>query len=153
MALYLVQHGLSLSKHVDPEKGLSPEGTSAVNRIAEIAQKYQVRVNQIRHSGKKRAQQTADIFADMLAPPKGVQQISGINPLDDVSVIAGTISSDDNVMLVGHLPFMERMTSFLITGSIENPVFKFQNSGIVCLDQDTETKSWCIKWTLMPTIG
>jgi phosphohistidine phosphatase len=56
-------------------------------------------------------------------------------------------------MLVGHLPFMERMTSFLITGSTENPVFKFQNSGIVCLDQDPETKSWFIKWTLMPNIG
>jgi phosphohistidine phosphatase len=56
-------------------------------------------------------------------------------------------------MLVGHLPFMERMTSFLITGSMEMPVFKFQNSGIVCLDKYPATPFWVIKWTLMPNIG
>jgi phosphohistidine phosphatase len=56
-------------------------------------------------------------------------------------------------MLVGHLPFMERMTAFLITGSIDKPVFKFQNSGIVCLDKDPEAKAWVIRWALMPKIG
>ncbi|MBW2055509.1 MAG: phosphohistidine phosphatase SixA, partial [Deltaproteobacteria bacterium] len=58
-----------------------------------------------------------------------------------------------NRMLVGHLPFMERMTSYLITGSIETPVFKFQNSVIVCLDNYPTTPFWVIKWTLMPNIG
>ena len=32
-------------------------------------------------------------------------------------------------------------------------LFKFQNSGIVCLDKDPETGSWVIVWTLMPNIG
>ena len=57
-----------------------------------------------------------------------------------------------NLMLVGHLPFMERLTSHLITGSSENLVFKFQNGGIVCLDQDPGTDTWFIKWALMPNI-
>ena len=56
-------------------------------------------------------------------------------------------------MLVGHLPFMERMTSYLIIGSTEPPLFKFQNGGIVCLDRLPETGRWVIKWTLMPNIG
>jgi phosphohistidine phosphatase len=56
-------------------------------------------------------------------------------------------------MLVGHLPFMERLTAFLITGSIDRPVFKFQNSGIVRLDKDPETQAWVILWSLMPAIG
>jgi phosphohistidine phosphatase len=47
---------------------------------------------------------------------------------------------------------MERMTSFLITGSIEKPVFKFQNSGIVCLDKDSASGFWRIKWALVPNI-
>jgi phosphohistidine phosphatase len=61
--------------------------------------------------------------------------------------------SQDNIMIVGHLPFMERLTSFLITGDVERPVFTFQNGGIVCLDEDPEAKGWVIKWTLMPEIG
>ncbi len=153
MALFLVQHGKSLSKDVDPDQGLSEEGVAETKRIAEVAKGYNVNVAGIKHSVKTRARTTAEIFAAALNPAEGIQEITGIKPMDDVKAIADSINSQSNTMLVGHLPFMERMTSFLITGSIEITVFKFQNSGIVCLDQDPETKSWFIKWTLMPNIG
>ena len=58
-----------------------------------------------------------------------------------------------NTMLVGHLPFMDRMASYLVTGSTDTPVFKFQNSGIVCLNKNPDTDSWVIVWTLIPNIG
>ena len=88
-----------------------------------------------------------------MRPKKGVKEGSGLKPLDDVSAFAATINSRDNLMFVGHLPFMERLTSYLITGSVDRPVFKFQNGGIVCLDRDQDTDFWFIKWTLMPEIG
>ena len=153
MALFLVQHGKSLSKDVDPDQGLSDEGIAESKRIAEVAKGYNVNIAGIKHSVKTRARTTAEIFADALNPAEGIQEITGIKPMDDVEAIAESIDYQANTMLVGHLPFMERMTSFLITGSIENPIFKFQNSGIVCLDKDPETKFWFIKWTLMPNIG
>lgn len=152
MALYLVQHGQSLPKDKDPQKGLSEEGISETKRIAEVAKGYGVPVAGITHSGKTRARQTAEIFAATLEPAGGLQARSGLNPLDDVTAFAGDIDSTENRMFVGHLPFMERLTAHLITGSIEKPVFKFQNSGIVCLDKDPDTQSWVIKWTLMPKI-
>ncbi len=40
MALYLVQHGKSLSKDQDPQKGLSEEGAVETRRIAEVAANY-----------------------------------------------------------------------------------------------------------------
>jgi phosphohistidine phosphatase len=55
-------------------------------------------------------------------------------------------------MLVGHLPFMERLAAYLVTGSWERRIIKFQNGGIVCLDKESETGGWFIKWTLMPNI-
>lgn len=152
MALLLVQHGKSLPKDEDPEKGLSDEGVLDVKRIADAAKKYGVNISCIKHSGKKRALQTADIFASALQPELGVQEINGINPLDDVASFADNISSGEDLMLVGHLPFMEKLVSFLITGSIARPVIKFQNGGIVCLDEDTDNHWWVIKWALMPTI-
>lgn len=153
MALLLVQHGKSLSKDKDPAKGLSEEGISEVEHIAGIAKKYGVNVSRIMHSGKKRALQTAEIFAEALEPDEGIQEIEGIKPLDDVDVFADKIEISDNLMLVGHLPFMERLTSYLITGSIEKPVFKFQNGGILCMDKNPGTQVWFIKWALMPDIG
>jgi len=153
MALFLVQHGKSLPKDEDPKKGLSKEGIAETKRIAEVAKGYNVLVSSISHSGKTRARQTAEIFESILKPEGGIQESSGLNPLDDVSAFADKIDSTANCMLVGHLPFMERISSYVITGSIEKPVFKFQNSGIVCLDKYPTTPFWVIKWTLMPNIG
>ena len=153
MALYLVQHGKSLPRDVDPEKGLSQEGISEVHRIAEVAAEYGCKIGKISHSGKKRAKQTAKIFASYLKPENGVIEIKGIDPLDDVTGLGETLSAGDNLMLVGHLPFMQRLASHLIIGSSEPPVIQFQNGGIVCLDQQPDLQNWIIKWTLMPNIG
>ena len=153
MTLYLVQHGQSLPKDVDPDQDLSEKGVAETEHIAGVAKNYQIKVGQIMHSVKTRARKTADIFASALNPSAGINEVEGLKPMDDVVAFAASISSGTNTMLVGHLPFMERMTSYLVTGSIDKPVFKFQNSGIVCLDQDPETKSWVITWALMPKIG
>lgn len=152
MALFLVQHGKSLPPDIDPERGLSEEGISEVERVASAAKSHNISVAIIQHSGKKRAHQTADIFATALNPKGGVEQRIGINPMDDVEPLARGVNAKDNVMFVGHLPFMERLVSHLITGSADRPVIKFQNGGIVCLDQDPNTQIWIIKWTLMPDI-
>ena len=152
MALYLVQHGKSLPKDQDPQKGLSEEGVAETKRVVEVAKGYKVPVAGITHSGKTRARQTAEIFSKALEPGGGIDERSGLSPLDDVADFAGSIDSAANRMFVGHLPFMERLTAYLITGSIEKPVFKFQNSGIVCLDMDPDSRSWVIRWSLMPHI-
>jgi phosphohistidine phosphatase len=153
MALYLVQHGRSQSKDVDPDQGLTPEGEAEVKRIAGVARGYGVRVHSILHSGKTRARQTAAIMAEALGPAGGVREKTGLKPLDDVTALGGLIDSTEDVMLVGHLPFMQRLAAWLITGSIEPPVFKFQNGGIVCLEENRELGGWVITWSLMPNIG
>jgi phosphohistidine phosphatase len=79
--------------------------------------------------------------------------VGGLKPLDDVITFAASIDPAENTMLVGHLPFMERMTAYLVTGSTDKPVFRFQNSGIVCLNKESDSDSWVIVWTLMPKIG
>ena len=153
MALYLVQHGKSLPKDIDPDQGLSEEGVAETKRIADVAANYRVNVSQIKHSVKTRAHKTAEIFASAFNPAGGILEVAGLKPLDDVTSFAAAIDPNENIMLVGHLPFMERMASCLVTGSTDTPVFKFQNSGIVCLNKNPDTDSWVIVWTLMPNIG
>jgi len=153
MALFLVQHGKSLEKVIDPEEGLSEQGIADTQRIAEVAKGYQVNPSQIYHSIKKRAQQTAQIFQSLLNPEKGTKEIQGIKPMDNVVVFKETIVSSEQIMVVGHLPFLERLTSLLVTGDEDLLVFKFQNSGIVCLEVAPDNSSWYIKWALMPHIN
>ncbi len=156
MALFLVQHGKNLSKDIDPGKGLSEDGISEVKRIANVAKVYGIQADKIYHSGKARARQTAQIFASTINFQGEIQEITGMKALDDVvefsSMIENEIESKKNIMLVGHLPFMEKLSAYLVTGSEDKPIFKFQNGGIVCLDKDPDRQSWIIKWTLMPNI-
>ncbi|GAB6905497.1 Phosphohistidine phosphatase, SixA [Desulfosarcina cetonica] len=153
MALYVVQHGKSLTKDQDPQKGLSTEGVADTERIADVAAGYRVPVQRILHSGKKRARQTAEILFQKLSPPDGMDLCEGMNPLDDVRAFAQQIDLNQNSMLVGHLPFMERMLGFLICGNPDQIVFKLQNSGIVCVDRVDGVENPVIRWALMPMIG
>ncbi|MCK5003405.1 MAG: phosphohistidine phosphatase SixA [Gammaproteobacteria bacterium] len=153
MAIYLVQHGISLAKDVDPERGLSVEGAQIVERIARTVKDHKLPVKKIVHSGKKRAEQTADIFSQYLQTVEVVQQGPGLSPMDDVIAFAQKLQPESETMYVGHLPFMEKLTGYLTTGNENKPVFTFQNGGIVCLDKSPKDSNWQIKWSLMPNIG
>lgn len=157
MALFLVQHGKSAAKDVDPQKKLTDQGKSDTERIAQVAKNYNIPVRMVVHSGKKRAEQTAAIYTSILPGNLPLASVSGIAPLDDVKAFAATIDPDENLMVVGHLPFMERLVSYLTTGLKDTCVYKFQNSGIICLDRSIDEKdgsiNWFIKWTLNPEIS
>lgn len=152
MAIYLVQHGRNLPKEQDPEKGLSAQGMADVQRIAQVAASYGVRVARIIHSGKQRALQTAESMAAALKPEKGVQAVEGIDPLDDAIAFANTLDLSHDIMIVGHLPFLEKLAAYLVTGQDQSPVFQMQNGGIVCLDSYRDTRQVVVKWALMPDI-
>ena len=150
MPLFLVQHGKSLPKEEDPERGLSRQGIEETRAVAEMAAEQNIQVFRIIHSGKKRALQTAEIFTKVLEPEAGIAKGPGLAPMDDVTTFISTVNAEENTMVVGHLPFMERLVSYLVAGSSETQVVKFQNSGIVCLDSETDTNSFFIRWTLFP---
>ncbi len=152
MAIYLVQHGISLPKTEDPDPGLSPEGAADAQRIASVANSYHVNVHRIFHSGKKRARQTAEIFEQALTPAGGMEAISGLKPMDDPLLLARQLDPASDTLYVGHLPFLSSLVSYLITGSVDTPVFQLQNAGLLCLDRLPDNGPWVICWGLMPKL-
>ena len=150
MALFLVQHGKSLPKEKDPDQGLSREGQGETQTMAALAAENNVQVRRIIHSGKKRALQTAEILVKALEPEAGISKVAGLAPLDDVTEFAATVGDDEDIMVVGHLPYMERLVSYLVTGSQDKQVIKFQNSSIICLDRQVDSESWFIRWAIFP---
>lgn len=152
MKLYLVQHGEAHPKEVDPERGLTERGRRETQQVSAVAARTGLTVVQIRHSGKTRARQTAELMSEALSPPSGVVAISGLAPMDDVQPIAAELAREpEPVMLVGHLPFMARLAGFLLAGDPEQAVVKFRYSAIVCLTH-TEAR-WQVAWVLTPELA
>jgi phosphohistidine phosphatase len=150
MSLYLVQHGKSLPKEVDSEQGITDQGRIEVQKVAVKAREMSVSVARIIHSGKKRALQTAEILSRHLTPGRAAVAHEGLNPVDNAAAFALTLSGSENLMVVGHLPFMERLAAQLITGSPHKPVIRFRNGGIVYLEFEKERMTWVILWALLP---
>ncbi len=150
MKLYLVQHGQSVSKEIDPDRPLSAQGEHDVNQVADFLQQSGVAVDRIKHSGKTRARQTAEILAKALLNNGDIVAIVGIAPNDPVGSLAETIPVlETNTMIVGHLPFMAKLVSYLITGKDDYPLLTYQPGSIVCLEQD-ENHAWQIQWMIRP---
>jgi len=149
MKIFLVQHGLAVTKPEDPLRPLSAEGVASAEAMSQWAQDVGVSVSAIRHSGKLRAEQTAQYFADNLKPSGGISIASGLAPNDDVHTMVKIVNTElVNSMIVGHLPFLSRFASLLVAGDSEIEVVRFCNSGIVCLVNDNN--SWSIDWVMTP---
>ena len=151
MNLFLVQHGQAKSEAEDPARSLSDAGAEAGEKVAKWLGGLEVKVTEIRHSGKKRAEQTASIFAKHLLPLQGVGAASGLNPMDDVRPLKDELREHrGSLMIVGHLPFLSRLTGLLIAGDPECEVVRFQNAGVVCL-QEYEGR-WSVEWVVVPNL-
>lgn len=149
MELYLVQHGEAKPGDEDPARPLTEAGAAVVERMAVFAARSGVKVDEVRHSGKLRAMQTAEILAETLDPAGGVQAVLGLNPQDDVATMAdGLHREDGRLMLVGHLPFLSRLAGLLVAGDPEAEVVRFRNAGVVRLTRHDET--WTVEWVVPP---
>ena len=151
MEIYLVRHGEAKPKWEDPGCPLTESAHNDVERVANFTKNAGVKVVQIRHSGKTRAEQTAAIFAQHLNPVEGSIAISGMAPNDGVEPIADALRNETrNLMLVGHLPFLDRLASLLVTGNPETSVIKFQTASVVCLE--LEEQKWRLAWMVSPEL-
>lgn len=152
MMLLLVQHGEAKPKAEDPQRPLTDDGANAAERVAARLGAAAIEVSEIRHSGKRRAEQTAIIFARQLAPPQGVAAASGLDPKDDIGPLADELRHHGGaLMIVGHLPFLSRLAGFLLTGDAEREVVRFRNAGVVCLAEDEGV--WRVEWSLDPALA
>ena len=148
MILYLVQHGEAKPESEDPQRPLTQQGREAVRLVAAWAARAGVKVDEIRHSGKLRAEQTAGILAERLAPA-GIHSIAGLGPNDEVRPVAEHLERETRaVMLVGHLPFLSHLASCLIIRDPDRTLVRFQMGGIVCLIR--EEGKWSLAWAVTP---
>jgi phosphohistidine phosphatase len=152
MFLYLVQHGEAKREEDDPARGLTDKGVQDVRKVAAYAQKMNLRVSRIFHSGKTRAVQIAQIFTDYLKPEKGASDGGSLAPMDDPAIWVNRVAEmRENTMLVGHLPYMSKFAGLLLCGDKEKMFIDFKMGGVVCLARFDDDR-WTTEWMLVPEI-
>lgn len=153
MNLYLVQHATATTKEEDPRRPLSAEGKTEIKKTATyVAAHAGVTITRILHSGKTRAQQTAEVLGEHLKPAGGIDATDGLAPLDDPTVWESRLRDmNDDLMLVGHLPHLSRLAALLICGDAAYTVIHFRNAGVVCLYR-SDADDWSVDWTITPEL-
>lgn len=136
--LCLVQHGQAKTKDQDPDRALTDKGAADVMRVARCAtEQLGVRPTRVFHSGKTRALQTAEAWSQLLAT--GVEAASGLDPNDDPSIWASRLDSEtSDLLVVGHLPHLQRLAALLLTGDADRPVLRFHQGGLVVVERNDE---------------
>ncbi len=146
--LYFAQHGLALDKLANPDRPLSKAGIEQSSAVARQIQTSDITVSQIFHSGKLRARQTAEIFAEYLSVTS-VTAIDKLSPNDDVRQTSQNLQTSD-ALYVGHLPHLEKLVAYLVTGNENDRIIKFQNSAVVCLEKSEN--NYQLRWYLTPEL-
>lgn len=155
MKLYLVRHGSAKPASEDPQKSLSDMGKHEIETTAGYAAAHGMNgIHKIFHSGKARAEQTAEILARFVKPEAGVEKSDGLQPLDSPSTWAKRLAENkynEDIALVGHLPYMANLASLLLCHNPEGGFIEFQAAAIACLEKDDDGK-WSLEWAISPGI-
>lgn len=149
MEIYLVRHGEAVSEHVKGERPLSERGMHDVSAMAEHLSRLEINVARIYHSDRLRAKQTAQIIAQKVRPSKGLQEVQGLAPADDIDTALKLIEdAGEPVMIVGHLPHLGKLLSALLIGREYQgmELLEFDAGSVVCL-AEREGK-WLVRQSL-----
>ena len=140
MALYLMQHGQATTEAENAASPLTEAGRAAVERVAARAKAADVRIDRCVHSGRLRAEQTAEVLVGALGS-ESIEFRDGLAPNDPVAPVADWLrdaAESSSIALVGHLPFLDRLASLLITDDENTHVVEFRMGGLVKLVPKSE---------------
>ena len=152
MKLYLVRHGDALRADVDPERRLSEAGHEQVGRLAAFLSERGVRVARVLHSGKPRAEQTAEALAAAVAPAVTPEAHDGLSPNDPVEPLAGEIAAwPEDSLIAGHLPHLARLATLLLAGRNVPTGLDFDPAAAACLERDDDGV-WSLTWFFGPSL-
>ncbi len=147
MFVYLVHHGHAVNPGADPQRPLSRQGRDQTDSLSGQAATRGVRPDVIWHSGKLRARQTADAYWRACNPLAEFSATRWMQP-DDPLRLADLLQVETrDVMLVGHMPHLDRLLRRLI-GLIDDApqAGSFPVNGVVAVER-TAT-GWVERWRL-----
>jgi phosphohistidine phosphatase len=130
MNLYILRHGIAVEHGAagyknDNERPLTGKGERKMWAIAEAMKALEISFDLILSSPLVRARQTAEIVAAALKCQKRLELTDTLAPPDSAKPLIQFLADQgawDDVVLVGHEPFLSRLIALLISGNSETSV-------------------------------
>jgi len=160
MNLYLLRHGLAVEPGTfefgrDADRPLVPKGESKLKKIAAAMKAMEISFDLILSSPYVRARQTAEIVAAGLGVHKELQFSDTLMPAGSMKKLVELINqlqpAPENVLLVGHEPFMSELISLLASGKTDFAVV-MKKGGLCKLAVQSLHAGRCaaLEWLLTP---
>lgn len=136
MIVYLVRHATPEVNTESSDPGLSEYGKVEARMAADTLKHAKPAV--IYHSVKARARQTAEILSGVIGAP--LEEAKGLKPNDDPNVWIEKLSglSHDEVMVVGHLPFVGVLADMLLGDKAKEYPVKVEPATVIILVKTNE---------------
>lgn len=151
MKLFCVRHGRAEQlPDRTGERPLTQEGVNEVSKLATYLKHRGVHVTHLMHSGKLRAQQSAEILA--VLEDQTAEVCTLLRSDHPIQLLIDRIQEwHDDTMLVGHMPFMSQLVSTLILGKYSYDILRFVPGTVVCLER-IENRQWILNWIIRPDL-
>ena len=159
MNLYLIRHAIAEEETPsgeDSQRGLTDKGAKRMRQIAKGLRTLGVEFDLILTSPYTRAQQTAEILADVFKIKKQVAASENLIPMGDPDLLLAEINEKYSVLslaIVGHEPYLSTFVSLLTAGG--SPVeMTFKKGGVCHLSTDDlhHTHKATLEWLLTPGV-
>src|SRR5206468_1010259 len=157
MNLYILRHGIAMERSEwrkkDSDRPLTEEGLRKMKKIARGMKRLELSFDWILTSPYRRAYDTAQIVADALKARKTLKVLKALasdgNPEQLMRNLALNYLSRENLLLVGHEPYLTRLISTLI-GSDEPLGIALKKGGLCKLTADSLHYGPCasLEWLL-----
>ena len=149
MQLFLMRHGDYVSETVDPKHPLSDKGRNDVSKIGAFFKKNDIEFDAIIHSTKIRAKQTALIIKGIINPEAEISEKEYLCPHDSVdNIYSDILNFKGNLMIVGHLPFLPKLVSRLLSSGEKKVMLSMQTGSAVGLFKEQD--KWSMDFYISP---
>jgi phosphohistidine phosphatase len=151
MTLILVQHGDAKDKSEDPDRPLNEAGEREADALGQFLARAGLRADTVVHSTKTRARQTAERVAEKMGAndgPKGMDGLAAKDPVEPFAKHAGSFSGV--TVVCGHMPFLGKLASLLVTGREDGASFAFEPGSAVALEQEGD--GWSVRFMVRPEL-
>jgi phosphohistidine phosphatase len=150
--LYLVRHAEAVAMEKNSRRPLTRAGRRVSRRMARFLKTRKLRVAAIWHSRLDRSVQTAQILAEVVTSQSGLVHRSDLEPDSPIRTAMRALEAQaDDIMIVGHLPHLEKLASRLLARRKSAGVIDLAKGGIACL-QRSDHRRWRIRWLVIPDL-
>jgi phosphohistidine phosphatase len=158
--LYLLRHGIATEPGVDgskldSERPLTAKGKDRLRKAAKAIAKLDLSFDLILSSPFRRAKQTAEIIAKNFKLRKKLVFSDDLTPTGNPRLLIQQLNQfrpkPENVLLVGHEPYLGKLIALLAAGNTSLEI-DFKKGGLCKLEAESLIYGRCAKlvWLLTP---